>query len=189
MEKPRLTRPWLESLSTAELNGVAASWGLDVPDGLERVFIIEELLEMAREEEGDGASRPLSLGPEIPEPAPLPRQYNITWIDVLVRDPLWVFAFWEIKAQDRESLERPPDFGGYCLKVFAVPGDGNAPPENGGEKPAYVVNVGAEDSSWYLGFPPAENRGGQTRYRLALCANPGGGETALGIRGKQKKTN
>jgi hypothetical protein len=177
MERARLTRPWLESLSTVELANIAASWNLDIPEGLERTFIIEELLDTSREDEEPYLSRPLTLGPEIPEPAPLPRQYNITWLDVLVRDPLWVFAFWEIKTADREALGKLPDFEGYCLKVFPVKDAAakNGPPENA----AYVVHVGAEDTSWYLGFPPAESRGGYSRYRLELCADAGNQEWPL----------
>jgi len=40
-----VSRTWLESLSTAELIKLADSFGIDIPHGLERIFIIEELLE------------------------------------------------------------------------------------------------------------------------------------------------
>ena len=50
-----LTIPYLESLSTGELIDLAVKNGLDIPPGLERVFIIEELLYLDHDAEGVSA--------------------------------------------------------------------------------------------------------------------------------------
>jgi hypothetical protein len=159
------TRSYLESLTTRELIRMADREGIDIPPDLERVFIIQELLENDRPEDE----------PPVPEergklvPVPLPKQYNITYLEILLRDPLWVFVFWEIKKHDKEIFENSADFEGYCLKVSSV-GTGFST----GRKPSmernflsetvFTVSVGTEDTAWYLGFPP---QGGE--FYVDLC--------------------
>ncbi|MDR1910043.1 MAG: DUF4912 domain-containing protein, partial [Spirochaetaceae bacterium] len=132
---------------------------IDVPGGLERIFIIEELLDLVREDEPGGGEGTLE-DPLLPEPSLLPRQYNITYLNVLIRDPLWVFVFWEIKAADREAWEKAGDFGGYFLKVFPVDRTGRPTIE---ALTPFVVSVGADDNSRYLGFPPLEWKASEPR--------------------------
>jgi hypothetical protein len=168
VEKLPLDRPFLESVTTAELLKLADRAGIDLPPGLDRVFVIEELLEAGdpgrnsgnKQNPGsppDDPSPPL-LERQVPATAPLPRHYNISYIEVLIRDPLWAFAFWEINAHDKETLEGAPDFGGYCLRVLPV---------HSGDlrEGSFTVQVGTGDSAWYLGFPP---EGGS--YKVELCA-------------------
>jgi hypothetical protein len=138
--------------------------GIDIPPDLERVFIVQELLE----------NDTMEVPPEPEErsklsPVPLPKQYNITYLEVLLRDPLWVFAFWEIKKHDKEIFEKSGDFEGYCLRVSSV-----KPPVSGRKtseervflsETVFTVSVGAEDTAWYLGFPP---QGGE--FYVELCA-------------------
>ena len=76
MDDPRLTRPWLESLCTEELVKLADGLGIDIPSGLERIFIIEELLEFAFTNEPPREEEPESR-PDFLEAAALPKQYNI----------------------------------------------------------------------------------------------------------------
>jgi hypothetical protein len=162
VEEARLDRPFLESLTTAELIKLADRAGVDVPPGLERIVIIGELLETL-DDAGEGAGKKnLFVTEERRLPAstaPLPRHYNISYVNVLVRDPLWAFAFWEINAHDRELHERAGDFGGYCLRVESDPLSGAV-----GDS-SFTVQVGIGDSAWYLGFSPS---GGT--FRVALCA-------------------
>ncbi|MDR1107664.1 MAG: DUF4912 domain-containing protein [Spirochaetaceae bacterium] len=173
MDDGRLIRSYLESLTTAELARLADRYGLDVPPGLERIFIIEELLDL----EGEGADNSGRAG-EIPlretelrEPVRIPKQYNITYIDVLLRDPLWVFAFWEIKTADKDFYEGLADFEGYFLKI--VPrGDKKSPPP--GKDEPFIISVGPGDSAWYIGFPPS---GG--RFRVEIGLRRGTEEVAL----------
>jgi hypothetical protein len=190
VEKLPLDQPFLESITTAELLKLADRAGIDLPPGLDRSIVIEELLETgdfigspfekpdkaggkqnleANRSLGDSGGPPppeekLEVKSSQPVTAPLPKQYNISYIEVLIRDPLWAFAFWEINAHDKETLEKAADFGGYCLRVLPVPG-----PDTGGlavlkDSVTFTVQVGTGDSAWYLGFPP---EGG--RYKVELC--------------------
>ncbi|GHU64456.1 DUF4912 domain-containing protein [Spirochaetia bacterium] len=168
MEDPVLTRPYLESLATDELIRLADFLGFDIPPGLDRVFVIEELLELTAEEEGttedDEEETPLKADLSDTgffEAVALPRQYNITFLEVIIRDPLWAFVFWELKGSDKEIFEKAPDFDGYYLKVS---------PQNGDRDGVFYVPVGIDDTAWYLGFPATETR----RYIVELCAGRGG---------------
>jgi hypothetical protein len=174
MDDSRLiTRSYLERLTTKELAALGDSWGIDLPPGLERIFIIEELMEFRAETDDDKAEAELPLGrAEYSELAPLPKQYNRTFIEVLIRDPLWVYTFWEIKSADKDFYERTADFQGYCLRVVPVPESGS--PERG-EVP-FTVSIGVDDIAWYLGFSP---EGG--RYKVELCVVREAGTPVLAV--------
>jgi hypothetical protein len=171
MNEDRLTKTYLDSLSTDELVKMAEGFGIDIPPGLERVFIIEELLDAAREEKEPEEEEAPVCPKEFSETAELPKQYNITFLEVMIRDPLWAFVFWEIKSHDKDIHEKAPDFGGYCLRVIPL-----------AEKPAkqkeesFTVSVGTEDGAWYLGFPPAEGQ-----YQVELCVLRGAEEQVLAV--------
>jgi hypothetical protein len=162
MDNSCLTRPHLESLSTDELIKLADGFGIDIPYGLERIFIIEELLDLAMVEHTEaGKDADGDIRQDFNEVAALPKQYNISFIEVMIRDPLWAFVCWEIKTHDREVYENAPNFEGYCLRVVPLDGkDTAAAGEN-----SFTVPVGLRDGAWYLGFSPMENR----RYRVELC--------------------
>jgi len=170
------SRVKLECLSTDELIKLAEDIGIDIPVGLERIFIIEELLENA--DTGDfQADDDLQINPSYSEPVALPKQYNISFIDVFIRDPLWVFAYWEINAHDRELHESAGNFNGYCLRVI---------PLNEGEsvltskENSFTVLIDAEDSARYLGFAEHSPQAAG-RYIVKLGAIRGDTEQQIAI--------
>ncbi|MDR1419229.1 MAG: DUF4912 domain-containing protein [Treponema sp.] len=164
MDDIRLTRPCLERLSTDELVKLADHYAIYIPPDLERIFVIEELLEADFPGDGQRDGERFGGQADIREPVPLPKQYNITYLEYLVRDPLWIFVFWEIKSHDRDLYEKSPDFEGYFLKVRNL--------ERG--EHIFTVAVGMNDTAWYLGFPPDSGR-----CRVELCVLRGDGETTL----------
>jgi len=222
MEEIPVTRAHLESLTTNDLIRMADNWGIDIPPDLDRIFIIEELLEIASEDSLDEEeTAALSDETAVPgeskiinsnanESVPLPRQYNITFIEVMIRDPLWAFVFWEIKAADKEQFEKAQDFDGYYLKVspWTAPVD---KPMGISEDPLrrenetdgiFIVPVKSDDTSWYLGLAPAVEEGKfrgssagsdsskgdgqasppeQMQYKVELCVGRRGEETALAV--------
>ncbi|MDR1566817.1 MAG: DUF4912 domain-containing protein [Treponema sp.] len=188
MDDSLVTRSCLERLSTDELIRMADRSGLDIPPGLDRIFIIEELLDLAAEDRED--EEPLEAAPvtaDAKEPAALPKQYNITFIEAMMRDPLWIFVFWEVKEADREVFENAPDFDGYYLKVSpwgrAEPAvRERISPEDAAKEGVFIVPVGAGDTAWYLSFPPGDGSPGGNRnrqYKVELCAGQGGGGILL----------
>jgi len=142
-----VSRSWLESLCTDELIKLADTYGIDIPPGLERIFTIEEILE-ASNAENQQPVEDIVVNPSYSETALLPKQYNISFIEVIIRDPLWVFVFWEIKGHDRDVHENAADFNGYFLRVIPLVEEKEQQPM----EDLFTVSVGAEDNARYLGF-------------------------------------
>jgi hypothetical protein len=163
-----VTRHWLESLSTEQLIKLADSFAIDIPPELERIFIIEEILEVSNVDKQE-TTDDMEENHSYPETAPLPKQYNISYIEVIIRDPLWVFVFWEIKKHDRELHENADDFNGYCLRV--IPLDKNGKEKSPDENP-FTVSVGAEDCARYLGIVEHSAHNPDC-YVIQLCVNRG----------------
>jgi hypothetical protein len=161
-----LSRSRLEGLSSGELIALADSFGIDIPQGLERIFIIEELLEYSNKDEQEEKDD-LEVVPAYLETAALPKQYNISFIEVIIRDPLWAFVFWEIKTHDREIHESADDFNGYCLSVIQVD-----------EGETFRVSVNADDCARYLGFAE-HSSAAQGRYKINLCVLHGDQEVQI----------
>ncbi|MDR2746785.1 MAG: DUF4912 domain-containing protein [Treponema sp.] len=177
MDHLPLARPYLDSLTTQELARLADKYGIDIPADLDRIFIIEELLDYERGEEAEEETESSFSGsPDYLETAPIPRQYNITFIDVMVRDPLWAFVFWEVKEHDREIFEKNPDFSGYFLRVSPAK-EGNPLGDL-----SFTVQVDNGDTARYLGFseyPPEGLRDGV--FRVEFCVGFGGSWEALAV--------
>ena len=153
MDFPPLNTQYLEKLSTDELFRLAEKHGIDIPAGIERVFIIEELLYIGK----DG----VGITEKTEENTTLPKQHNISMVEVLVRDPLWAFVFWEIKGHDEDMYEKTSDFGGYWLRVIPLKEGSN----QADMAASFTVAVGTKNSAWYLGFSP----GSGNFFRVELC--------------------
>ena len=190
MEDVPLSRPYLESLTTGDLLGIADSLGVDTSNYPDRALVIEELLEVSSQEEQKSSNSQVAdmTDSALVESVPLPKQYNITFIEVMIRDPLWAFVFWEIKAQDKEQIEKEHDFDGYYLKVspWVVPAvSPELTPEGKPVEPAgvFTVPVNPNDTAWYLGLAPAveneKSREDQRQYKVELCVEIKGEETVL----------
>jgi len=100
--------------------------------------------------------------PEVKELPPLPKHYNISFIETLIRDPLWTFVFWEIKKHDRDQHENSINFECYRLRVVPLKEPGFQPDMAA----SFTVSVGKNDCGWYIGFPP----NGWRCYKVELCA-------------------
>jgi hypothetical protein len=167
-----VSRTRLESLSTAELIKLADSFGIDIPHGLERIFIIEELLEYSNtsvQEKTDD----LEINSAYTETVMLPKQYNISYIEVIIRDPLWVYVYWEIKGHDREIYEHENDFKGYCLRVVPLNEENTELNEA-----SFTVPVNTGDSARYLGFAEHSSMP-QKRYIIKLAVMRGSSELSV----------
>jgi len=169
-----VTRHLLASLSISELIKIADSYGVDIPSELDRIFIIEEILECVISEKQDNEDD-IVVNPSYSEPVMLPKQYNISYLDVIIRDPLWAFVFWEIKGHDREAHENAPDFNGYCLRVIPLNEDET---DQQAIANSFTVSVNPADNARYLGFAEhtSKNSG---RYVIKLNVIRSGSEIQI----------
>ena len=189
MEEAPLNRTYLESLATGDLVKIADSLGVDVSQDQDRDLLIEELLEVSSqdEDETDALPEQETEDPVNTESVPLPKFYNITFIELMIRDPFWAFVFWEIKSSDKEQLEKAQDFDGYYLKVTLLNG-ANSPegrPGANGATEVFSVQVNSTDNARYLSFAQAiENEAlesAENQYIVELCARVGEVETVLAV--------
>jgi hypothetical protein len=194
MKRTELSRARLETLTTEELIVLADQFDIEVPPDLAWNFMVETLLdinpvdnadddlvdELSSGAFDDAAATETKRGDEPPQaadeadgdidiceeigPVPLPTHYNITFIDILIRDPLWVYVFWEIKTHDREIFEGSADFTNYFLKICPVED----------AQKVFTISVHPEDTAWYVGIPEAG-----ASYRIDLCVLVDGREIAL----------
>ena len=95
--------------------------------------------------------------PEVSEGRELPHDYGDTRIVVMVRDPEWVFAYWEVNDEKRDELKlfRTGHDRRVVLRFYKVDGrDWPAEPAHY----TFDVEVGPYSSSWYLRMPEADSQ-------------------------------
>lgn len=108
MEKVALSRAYLETLSFSELVKIADDEGIDVPEDFNRNFLIAEILEVY-EDLVKTETEEMIISEEEVEPREeelVPRAYNSTEVEMLLRNPVWAFVYWNISDSDRISLEK-----------------------------------------------------------------------------------
>lgn len=113
MSKEIINRAYLETLSFSDLSKLADDYGIDVPDDLDRRFLIVEILELVEESERNDED--MKISSETTEDSEnLPKNYNETQISCILRNPAWVFVFWNISEADSLMLKGLKD---YELKI------------------------------------------------------------------------
>ncbi|GAB1481673.1 DUF4912 domain-containing protein [Treponema sp.] len=180
MNESNLTFSLLETLSTENLIELGKSYALDFPPGLNRRFVIEEILEASSDEllnSSHQSEKALEFGKEPVQDAAatslalLPDNYHATFVEVLLRDPLWAYVFWEIRGSERSEHEEASNFVCYALKVSTA-----FKTNSGVEMQSFSVNLEPDDKAWYLCLPAP---GGW--YKVELCLQKDKSETILAV--------
>ena len=108
METKNITLSHLATLSTADLLSLADEFGIDIPENLNRSFVIRELLETAEELQSESENEDISEvdgeAEVLEKKETLPETYNETEICAVLRNPAWVFVYWDISAADMVVL-------------------------------------------------------------------------------------
>ncbi len=156
-----MTRERLQSVPLEELAALARSAGLESVDSADRAELIESLLESyeeLRQEREEGNSPSVRVGEKKYEvaadeelqapgedPFPLPARYNETKVVLMIRDPHWAFAYWDIEAQKAQRVRKDANFEGLVLRVH------DCEPSS-----SFDIPLQWEDSSWYIYLPNAD---------------------------------
>ena len=139
----------LESLATTNLLALAESFGIDIPEGLNRRFIIGELLEIAEDLRLRSIETAVFVDAEFTSVSnPLPETYNETCITALMRDPGWIFVFWDFHSALYKAVTSNRLFESFFLRVNSLSSDKNAAPVD-----YYDIDVGLHDRKWYVHLP------------------------------------
>ena len=100
-----LSRQYLETLTSADLIELADEYGIDIPEGLSRRFVIGELLEAIDDPRSDKKDDLAVNDSNVQTPVVLPKSYNETQITVILRNPAWAFVYWDLNESDyREAV-------------------------------------------------------------------------------------
>ncbi|HTX72062.1 MAG TPA: DUF4912 domain-containing protein [Rectinemataceae bacterium] len=174
----------LESLSLEALCALAEKMGLDLPAGLDRPFVVEEILDALVEDSEDrrsagdeavhvdekkysGSELDGLDAPKDDVPG-LESRYNETTIRALVRDPSWAFAYWDVSDSERAALAGEESAAPLFLRVVDL--------SSGCEDAAcehFDIPVSADDQQWYINLPH-----GGMRFRIDLCTRKAGNHSA-----------
>ena len=98
----------LEKLPFSDLVQLADEYGVDVPEDLDRRFLIAELLELS--EESKHFDEEMTVASEFEEGGSvvLSGNFNETQVSCVLRNPAWLFVFWNINDQVSNRLKETP---------------------------------------------------------------------------------
>ena len=158
-----MTREKLTSLSEEQLESIAKREGIHGYEEFEREDLIDSILEALeedrneREHNNNSAMRlehkkyDILRDEEVDlltqDEYPLPEAYNDTRIVLLLRDPMWVYAYWDINRSQIDTLKEEPFFEGFFLRVYEFHGER---PEEHNIEEYFDIPVGENDRSWYV---------------------------------------
>ncbi len=168
-----MTRERLERLSFPTLKEIAEKEGINYDHGISRQDCIDLILE-AMEEEKIEREHLNNLAIRVEEKKydiiqdeeletqekndyPIPERYNETKITLLLRGPLWAFAYWDIKDTDVKSLK--DHYSGFSL-VLRVHETREKLLSGKEFEDSFDIPVTLSDNRWYLNLP----RTGSTYY-------------------------
>ena len=160
-----MTRERLQLLSMEELLVLARNEGYELSEPADRSTLIDTILETLeeqrreRQEENNSSVRVEEtkyevssddeLAPSGDDAYPIPKRYNQTRITLLVRDPHWAFAFWEIDDHDVARIRKnsPEQVLLRVHDVELLQYDGSR------SNFSFDIPVRLTDSSWYIYLP------------------------------------
>lgn len=158
METEKLNHAYLETLSFSDLCKIADEFGLDVPESLNRRFLIGEILELSEESsKATGESMVIASEGNKTSERELPKNYNETQISCVLRNPVWAFVFWNISESDSLKLKEM-QISNLMIRVCILTSSEELKPEQ-----AFEVNVSTDSQEQYILLPS-----GQKYFRFEL---------------------
>ena len=104
MSEEPINRASLEKLSFSDLVQLADEYGVDVPEDLDRRFLIAELLELAEESNNKEDEMIIASEDENQQPVILNGNFNETQVSCVLRNPAWLFVFWNLNDSDYAKI-------------------------------------------------------------------------------------
>ncbi|MEW5815507.1 MAG: DUF4912 domain-containing protein [Spirochaetota bacterium] len=161
-----MTKERLQSLSFHSLKEIATREGIKVTPGLSKEVLIELIIEAMEEDkhERESSNNPAisveekkfditqdeELETLVEENYCIPESYNETRIVLLVRGPLWAYAYWELSENDAVPLKGNSGYEKLFLRVYET-----TEMENSCENivDSFDIPIKTSDRSWYINLP------------------------------------
>ncbi len=163
MENKEITRPFLETLSFSDLVKVADEYGIDVPEDLNRSFLIGEILEVVSDMENSMNQQEMIISDDefvTDEKEMSVRSYNITEVQIILRNPAWAFVYWNISESDRISLDKA-FISQMMLRISSFSEKDQIKPDD-----YFDIQISKEDDGQYVLLPA-----GKRFFRIDLLFN------------------
>mgnify|MGYP003418477742 FL=1 len=143
-----INREYLESLSFSDLSNLADKYGIDVPDNLDRRFLISEILEIVEEFNNEEDDMQIASDSDVEEFV-LPKNYNESQVSCVLCNPAWLFVFWNISENDYKSIK--DDGCVLKLRICSMENEVENKP-----KEAFEVNCSTTSQEQYVLLPQGE---------------------------------
>lgn len=185
-----MDRETLSTVPLKELLHLADKHGVEMGDDSEREALEELVFEAIEEhrqehrqtnnnqvriEETKYETRPDEPPAELVEvdAIELPETYNETRVVLILRDPEWAFAYWDLKQDERDEFEKNDDFEGLVLRIYSA---GTIDDLDSRTSERFDIPVTLLDNRWYINLPEQ-----QIHIRIALVVIVGGTERILAL--------
>ena len=161
-----MIRKRLQQLPLDVLESIARDKGIKYDTVSEQEELIEMLLEAFEEEQIEREldnNSPMwvkerkfkiledqELQTEIEDEYPLVEGYNENRIMVLLRDPSWAFAYWDLKQGDLEEIRDSRPAGHLFLRVYEISGEKLLSDKI---SDFFDIPLSLKDVSWYINLP------------------------------------
>lgn len=147
MREDTINRAYLETLSFSDLVRLADEYGVDVPIDLDRRFLIAELLELSEESNGLDDEMIVDTNSSDNSEIKLPNNYNETQVTGILRNPAWLFVFWNISDNDLAKLKDNPE-STLKLRICSLINPKETVPEE-----AFEIKINSENQEQYVLLP------------------------------------
>lgn len=145
-ERISLSRSYLETLAIDDLVRLGDNFGVDIPLALNRSLIIGELLEMQEDFRANSPDISESGADDALEG--WASSYNETRVNILLRNPGWLFAFWDFNAHEFADCTHKRGFESFGLRVSFFDDASLATSRN-----SFDTAVSSSDRKWYIHIP------------------------------------
>jgi hypothetical protein len=158
-----MTRERLQPLSEEVLRKIALREGIHNHEEASREQLIEAIIEALEEDRSEREhlnneairlehrKYDILMDEEIillsQDEVELPQSYNDTRIVILLRDPFWAYAYWDINPAELEKLGEETFYNGLFLRVYEFHGDS---PTEDNIVEFFDIPVEESDGSWYI---------------------------------------
>ena len=144
-ERVLLSRSYLETLAIDELVRLGDDFGVDIPPALNRRLIIGELLEMQEDFRSNAAALSDSAEGDDEDTEMPANSYNETRVSILLRNPGWLFAFWDFSAAEFSACAQRRGFESFGLRISFFDDASLAAPRD-----AFTTAVSPADRKLYI---------------------------------------